>query len=75
MWQFQRTKYQSAFEASYAVLLLEYKCVDEMARDVARYAQLAAHHKTWERRKDNVAPMLDREREAARQLVKIVERL
>lgn len=69
MWRFQRTEHRSAFEASYAVLLLEYECVDGMARSVARYAQLAAHHSAWEGRKNNVVPILNREREAAWQLV------
>ncbi len=75
MWRFQRTEYRSAFEASYAVLLLEYECVDEMACSVAQYAQLAAHHQAWERRKNNVTPMLEREREAAWQLRETVKRL
>ncbi len=75
MWRFQRTEHRSAFEASYAVLLLEYECIDEMARSVAQYAQLAAHHRAWESRKNNVVPMLNREREAAWQPVKIIKKL
>lgn len=75
MWRFQAAGRKSAFEASYAVLWLDYEDADEMARSVAQCAQQAAHHKAREARKSNVAPMLNREREAAWQLAKIVEKL
>lgn len=75
MWRFQATAYKSAFEASYAVLLLDLEDADMMARDVARYAQLAAHHEVWERRKSSIEPIFNREKEAAWQLSQIMSRL
>lgn len=75
MWRFQASKYESAFEASYAVLWLNYEDAPEMTRSVAQYAQRAAHHKARECRKNNVTPMLDREKEASWQLARIVERI
>ena len=75
MWRFQRTEHKSAFEASYAVLWLDFEDSDRMARDIARYAQLAAHHMAWESRKSKVEPMFEREREAAWQLEQITKKL
>lgn len=75
MWRFQAGKYESAFEASYAVLWLNYEDAAEMSRSVAQYAQRAAHHKARECRKNNVTPMLHREKEASWQLARIVEKM
>ena len=75
MWRFQGAEFKSAFEASYAVLRLDYEDAGAASRDVARYAQLAAHYKGRESRQNNVTPMLGREREAAWQLSRIVEEL
>jgi len=75
MWRFQSTQYKGAFEASYTVLWLDFEDAGMMARDVARYAQLAAHHQEWEGRKSNTEPMVNREKEASWQLRQIAKRL
>lgn len=75
MWRFQSTEIKSAFEASYAVLQLNYEDAGEMAREVAKFAQQAAHRQTWESRKDNVTPMISREVEASWQLARVVDKL
>jgi len=75
MWRFQMTEYKSAFEASYTVLWLDFEDAGMMARDVARYAQLAAHHQEWESRKSNTELMVNREKEASWQLRQIAKRL
>ena len=75
MWRFQSTPYTAAFEASYTVLWLDFEDAGMMARDVARYAQLAAHHQGWESRKSNTEPMFNREKEASWQLRHIAKRL
>lgn len=75
MWRFQASRCESAFAASYAVLWLSYEDAAEMARSVAQYAQRAAHHKARECRKNNVTPLLHREKEASWQLARIVKKI
>ena len=73
MWQFQRTEHESAFYASYAALMLNFEDAAEMVRQVAIYAQKAAHRDAWESKKSNVEPMIAREIEAAWQLEQILK--
>lgn len=72
MWQFQGTKHESAFYASYAALMLNYEDAAEMVRQVAVYAQKAAHREVWESKKTNAEPLIAREIEAAWQLEQIL---
>ena len=46
-----------------------------MARDVALWAQQAAHRMAWESRESDYEPMIQREKEATWQLERIVEKL
>jgi pterin-4a-carbinolamine dehydratase len=75
MWHFQGSEHEAAFEASYTVLWLDFEDAAMMARDIANYAQRAAHHQIWERRKSIVVPMIGREKEAAWQLARIMNNL
>lgn len=75
VWQFEGTKFISAFEAGLAATFLGYKDAAETARLVARHTQRAAHRNLWESRKSNVEPMTGIEREAAWQLKRITKKL
>lgn len=75
MWQFERTEHIGALEACRAALIVGREDAARMAREVAVCAQIAAHRNIWEHRKNNVEPMLLREKEACWQLVRILKKL
>jgi hypothetical protein len=75
MRQFEGTEYVSALESCRAALLMGREDAARMAREVAVCAQVAAHRKVWESRKSNIEPMIEREKEAAWQLERIVRKL
>jgi hypothetical protein len=75
MQRFRGTEHVGAFEVGWAVLLFDDEDAALMAQEVAVCAQRAAHRKMWERRKSNLEPMIEREREAAWQLKRITETL
>ena len=67
--------YKSAFASGLAASLLYSGEADKMARDVALWAQNAAHRKAWEIRHSDFEPIIDREKEAVWQLKRIVRKL
>ena len=74
MQRFRGTKL-GAFEVCWAVLLFDAEDAAPMVQEVAVCSQKAAHRKVWENRKNDWEPMIEREREAAWQLERIVEKL
>jgi hypothetical protein len=68
-------RYKGAFASGLAASLLYSGEAGKMARDVALWAQNAAHQREWESRKSNFEPMTGREREALWQLRRIDESL
>lgn len=67
--------YKSAFASGLAASLLYSSDADKMARDIALWAQNAAHRKAWEIRKGDFELMISREREAVWQLKRIIRKL
>lgn len=73
VWQFAKTEFIGAFVAGMAVTFLDYQDASEMARQVARQTQRAAHREEWESRNSDLKLMIGREKEATWQLTRIVE--
>jgi hypothetical protein len=73
--RFKDNVYKAAFASGIAASLLYSGEAEKMARDVAVWAQNAAHRREWEGRKSNFQPMFGREKEAAWQLKHIATKI
>lgn len=73
--QLNEGRSKGAYASGLAVSLLYSGKADNMARDVALWAQHAAHRMAWESRESDFEPMIESEREAVWQLKRIVEKL